>query len=173
MSPASLPLVLSRRHVLLGGAALLVSGCSVFGDRQANQSAPEVPGPDPLLPLSAAATADAALATQLAAISPAQAVALQQIAAERSAHAQALEAEITRAAGSSGAPPTPLPASFSLTPGPIRAPSIPAPAIPALQLGLRDNQRIAAELARTVVPYRAGLLGSVAAACAAQLAVLL
>ncbi len=167
-TPSSLPTVLSRRRVLLGGVALVISGCSVFGEQQTNRSTPEVPTPDPLLAVSAAARADAAVATQLAATSALQAVVLQSIAAERTAHAQALDAEITRAAGSSAPSPTPAPA----VPAPVVAPTA-APTVASLRAGLQEHQRAAAGLAYTVAPYRAGLLGSIAAACATQLAALL
>ena len=166
-TPSSLPTVLSRRCVLLGGVGLLISGCSVFGEQEPTRSTPELATPDLLLAVSAAARADAAAATQLAATSPPQAVVLQSIAAERTAHAQALDAEITRAAGTSAPTPTPAPA----VPAPVVAPNA-APTVTALRAGLQEHQRAAAGLAYTVAPYRAGLLGSIAAACATQLAVL-
>ncbi|MEO9223267.1 MAG: hypothetical protein ABI251_16140 [Mycobacteriaceae bacterium] len=166
-TPSSFPTVLSRRCVLLGGAGLVISGCSLFGEQPRNQSTPDVATPDPLLVVSAAARADAAAATQLAATSPPQVAVLQSIAAERTAHAQALDAEITRAAGTSSPSSTPAPA----VPAPVVAPT-PAPTAASLRAGLQEHQRAATQLAYTVAPYRAGLLGSIAAACATQLAVL-
>ena len=171
-TPSSLPTVLSRRRVLLGGVAVVISGCGVFGEAQTDRPTPEVATPDPLLAVSAAARSDAAVATQLAATNPPQAVVLQNIAAERTAHAQALDAEITRAAGTRAAgtsapSPTPAPA----VPAPVVAPNA-APTVAVLRAGLQEHQRAAAGLAYTVAPYRAGLLGSIAAACATQLVVL-
>jgi len=150
--------------VLLGAAALLLTagagGCGLLG----STTPPAPPQPDALLPLAAAARADAALARSLATLVPQQAGAMQTVSAERSAHADALVVEIVRAAG----PPSPPP-----SPSPTPAPGPPQPTLGDLRTSLQRNQAAAAELARTSPAYRAGLLGSVAAACAAEVAVLL
>jgi len=101
--------VVSRRHLLLGGAALVAgtAGCGVLGDGRSDAQLSPTPSPDPLLDVARAARADAAAATQLAAVTPPQAVPLRTIAAERTAHAQALDAEITRAAGTIVGGPAP------------------------------------------------------------------
>lgn len=166
--------VVSRRHLLLGGAALVAAagtaGCGVLGDGRSDAQLSPTPSPDPLLDVARAARADAAAATQLAAVTPPQAVPLRTIAAERTAHAQALDAEITRAAGTIVGGPAP---SETLS----VPSSIPTSAPPATVAALRDsllrNQSAAAELASTAPSYRAGMLGSVAAACASALVVLL
>jgi len=169
--------VVSRRHLLLGSAALVVAagsaGCGVLGDDRSDAQRSPIPSPDPLLGAARAARADAAAATQLAAVTPPQAVPLRTIAAERTAHAQTLDAEIARAAGTTvggaGAPSE----SVATTPAPVTPVTVTPGTVAALRDSLQRNQGAAAELARSAPPYRAGLLGSVAAACAAGLAVLL
>ncbi|QDQ99245.1 hypothetical protein FO059_10480 [Tomitella fengzijianii] len=166
---------LSRRSVLrssgavvLGGGALAVVGvtsaaCTV------GSPAPE---PDPLEPLADQAGADAAQAERLAAADPGRAAPLGVIAAERRAHAAALKTEIHRAAGTTpdaddaGAATTAPTADTSPT-----AP--PPPTLDGLRAQLADSRRSAADAARDLAGYRAGLAGSVAAACAAELKVLI
>lgn len=162
--------VVSRRQLLLGATALALTAapaCSPFGDDVADRRPPAAPSPDPLLALALAARSDAASAAALAAATPAQAGPLRTIATERTAHAQALDAEITRAAG------TVAPATSASVPASVTPPATAPPTAAALRSSLQSSQTIAADLARTVPPYRAGLLGSVAAACAAEQAVLL
>lgn len=65
------------------------------------------------------------------------------------------------------------PATSASVPAPVTPPATAPPTAAALRSSLQSSQTIAADLARTVPPYRAGLLGSVAAACAAEQAVLL
>ncbi|WP_164860583.1 hypothetical protein [Rhodococcus sp. X156] len=175
--------VLTRRRFALGATAvamtLAASGCGVLGgsdspDQQEQDVEPRV---DPLIALAAAARADAAAATQLATTVPEQAVVLSTVSADRTAHAEAIEAEVTRAAGptpatpQSGATSTTQPATTSAAGS--TAPATPGPATVAeLKTELQAHERAAAELARTEPAYRAGLLGSVAAACASHQAVL-
>ncbi len=169
MNPA-----VSRRAVLRSvaglSAATMVAACTA-APPDAPSPAPTTsaapPPPDALQPLAQAARADAATATAAATATPARAAQLGVVAAERTAHALALEAEIARAAGSISGTPVVPPATT--TPG--AAPPPPA-SFADLLVSLRANQQGAGALAITVQPYRAGLLGSVAAACAAQLAVL-
>ncbi len=187
----------SRRTVLRAagglGAGALLAGCTA----QAPPAPPQVVvPPDPLVVLAVAARADAAAAASAAPTTPAKAVVLATVAAERRAHADALDAEIARAAGSvDGTPLTPPPPATTpaaatppgSTPAAATPPgSTPAAAPPAASTppvtppatlaqvvaALTANQRTAAAAAIGAPPYRAGLLGSVAAACAAELAVL-
>ncbi len=181
----------SRRTVLRAagglGAGALLAGCTA----QAPPTPPQVVvPPDPLGVLAVAARADAAAAASAAPTTPAKAVVLATVAAERRAHADALDAEIARAAGSvDGTPLTPPPATTpaaTTPPGSTPPGSTPAAAPPAASTppvtppatlaqvvaALTANQRTAAAAATGAPPYRAGLLGSVAAACAAELAVL-
>lgn len=157
----------SRRSVLLATGALLLSagagGCGVF-DGPGTPPAPAQP--DPLLPLAAAARTEADLARDVAVAVPQQAAALAAITSDRAAHAQALDAEISRAA-SQFSPPAPSSPSASVPPGPT------PPSVEQLRTSLQRSRDAAAQLARSVPAYRAGLLGSIAAACATELAVLL
>lgn len=153
---------LSRRTALrvAGGAALgasaltLSTGCSDSGPAD---SPAEI---DALTTQAERARRDAANATAAIAVVPGLATALGVVAAERSAHADALDAEIARAA-------TVTTSTTTSTP-----PTMP-PTLEQLRADLADSQKEAGRLARTQSGYRAGLLGSISAACAAQQAVLL
>jgi len=155
---------LSRRAALrlAGSAALcasalaLTTGCSDPG--QADSTA-EI---DALTAQAERARRDAANATAAIAALPDRAGALGVVAAERTAHADALDAEIARAA-------TVTPSSTTAQTPPATVP----PTLEQLRADLAGSQKDAAELARTQSGYRAGLLGSISAACAAQQGVLL
>jgi len=155
---------LSRRTALrvagsaaLGASALaLTTACSDSGQGDAPAEI------DALTAQSERARRDAANATAAIAVLPDRAGALGVVAAERTAHADALDAEIARAA-------TAAPSSSTTTTAPVPAP----PTLDQLRADLADSQKEAARLARTQSGYRAGLLGSISAACAAQQAVLL
>ncbi len=155
---------LSRRAALrvagsaaLGASALaLTTGCADSG--QADSPA-EI---DALTAQAERARRDATNATAAIALLPDRAGALGVVAAERSAHADALDAEIARVA-------TVTPSSTTSSTPPVAAP----PTLDQLRADLADSQKDAARLARTQSGYRAGLLGSISAACAAQQAVLL
>ncbi|MGZ4588768.1 MAG: hypothetical protein ACXVX9_13305 [Mycobacteriaceae bacterium] len=166
--------VINRRRILFGATALVMmavgTGCGFFSGEQKTVEPSDTPAEDPMLPIADAARADAAMATQVANSSPTRAVQLAIIAADRTAHATALDAEIARAAGKGANSPSPVSATASAAPSTAVAP---APTVEGLRTRLQHNQSAAADLARTVPAYRAGLLGSVAAACAAELAVLL
>lgn len=167
--------VIERRRVLLGAAALVTtltaSACGVFGAGDPPDEPSDTPAIDPLRPIATAARTDAALAAAAAADNPTLAAPLGVAAAERSAHAVALEAEIARAAGTTPQPPatssSPVPSS------PVTSSTAPPVAVAELRAALTASAAAAGALARTAPAYRAGLLGSVAAACSAQLAVLL
>lgn len=141
---------------MLGATALpLVAGCSSSGDAD---TPAEV---DALTEQARAARRDAANATATIAGRPDLAAALGVIAAERTAHADALDEEIARAAS------TPTSSTTATTPA-----AAPVP-IDQLRADLAGSQRDAGKLARTQSGYRAGLLGSISASCAAQQVVLL
>ncbi|MGI5217289.1 hypothetical protein [Nocardia sp. CA-290969] len=126
--------------------------------------------PDVLVAQEFSARSDAAAATAAITLDPARTAALTTIAAERTAHADALRTEIDRAIGVYGDGTTPA----VRTPAPT---TTPAPAAPPSIDGLRDqltaSQRAAADLAVTQSGYRAGLLASISAACAVHVGVLL
>jgi hypothetical protein len=135
--------------VLLAGLLLPVAACT--------PTPAEPPPPDPLADLAAAARADTALATSVAASTPALAAAAKEIATARTEHATALQREVDRARP---------PVSSSKAP-----PSSPAPAPPpdprkALLDALVAAEKQATDLVASVPRHRAGLVGSVAAACA-------
>ena len=170
------PTALSRRRVLTGGGrgllALAVLG-SVLGSTTVACGHNGPSGPDPLEDQLKAARRDSEMATAAAKAAPRGAVpALTVIAAERSRHAGALVEELARAAG------TPVPTTSDAA-TPTSAPATPAagakpappPSVADVAKALRESADSAAKLAPTLSGYRAGLLGSIAAACATSLAV--
>lgn len=124
--------------------------------------------PDPLLVQEAAARTDAAAATAAIATTPDRAGALQTIATQRTAHADALRTEIDRAIGVYGDGTTPSKRTPPITPT-VASP----PSIGQLRTGLGQSQRSAADLSAQLTGYRAGLLASISAACATHVGVLL
>lgn len=159
---------LTRRGLLASAVLGLVAGAAGC-TADAPPPPPVVPPPDELLGYAEAARRDAATATALAAVLPDRAPLLRSVGADRTAHADAFDAEVARAAGSvDGMPVTAAPTSTTVG----GAPEVSALQVSALQGALRQAQDAAALAATTSPRHRAGLLGSVAAACAAQLAVL-
>ncbi|MFC9517266.1 hypothetical protein ACFTSD_16170 [Nocardiaceae bacterium NPDC056970] len=152
----------SRRAALraAGGAVLgttaltLVTGCSESGGAD---TPAEV---DALTEQARSARRDAANATATIAARPDLAAALGVIAAERTAHGDALDEEIARAASTPSSTTATTPAAAPVD-------------IDQLRADLASAQRDAGTLARTQTGYRAGLLGSISASCAAQQVVLL
>lgn len=142
----------------LGAAAFSLSACTDNGTAEA---AAEV---DQLTAQADRARSDAAAATAAIALAPDKSASLTTISAERTAHALELDAEIARAAGS-GASATTAPPSTSVANAPA--------GVETLSTSLADSARSAADLARTMSGYRAGLLGSISASCSTQVAVLL
>lgn len=108
--------------------------------------------PDPLLPLLAAARADAEAARKLAGSAGEDLAG--QVATVRSAQAEALQREVDRLN----------------RPAPEQAPPAPpttVDGVEALGRRLADARKAAADLVGGLPTYRAGLVGSVAAGCAA------
>ncbi|MGB2811465.1 MAG: hypothetical protein WBC17_06945 [Mycobacterium sp.] len=154
--------VLSRRRVLTGGGGLLALGLTVSPTAACGSGRSN--GPDPLQSVLAAARNDSELAAAAARTAPTQlAPALLVISAERARHAGALIEELSRAAGE----PTPTPGAAAPAP-PSPTSTGPAPPPPSVN-DVVDALRLAGESAATLAPtqsgYRAGLLGSIAAAC--------
>ncbi|MEU4340428.1 hypothetical protein AB0H00_04020 [Nocardia sp. NPDC023852] len=135
--------------------------------------------PDPLAAQEVLARADAAAATAAIALAPQRHAALTTVAAERTAHADALKAEIDRVIGVYGDGTKPVHRTRANGPARPSSPSAVAsgsavpPGVEALRAQLSESQKSAADLARTQSGYRAGLLASISAACAAQAGVLL
>ncbi|WP_424185533.1 hypothetical protein ACOBQX_27120 [Actinokineospora sp. G85] len=152
-----LPAVLHRRALLralaAGAVALpLLSACT-------SDDAPE--GPDPLAALATRAESDAATATAIAAAVPALAAVAGEVAKIRAEHAQTLTAEVDRVAPPASTTPAPTP------PATPQAPTDPAAAKAALVKALTEAEQEITPLVATVPRHRAGLIASVAAACAA------
>lgn len=120
-------------------------GAAACGDGYAD-------GPDPLVPLAEQAKADAAAADEAAKGAPEQAAVAQQVAAARRAHATALQSEIDRQNQPKGGP------------GAIAQNG---KGMAGLKQRLAVSRRQAADLVPGLPAYRAGLVASIAAGCAA------
>lgn len=153
--------VLSRRRVLTGASGLLMLGLTVSTAAACGATKPREP--DPLKGVLAAARSDSELAAAAAKTAPVQlGPALLVVAAERARHASALVEELARAAGE----PTPTAdAADAPTSTTSTGPTPPPPTVNDVVSALRRAGESAATLAPTLSGYRAGLLGSIAAAC--------
>ncbi|UGT42246.1 hypothetical protein LTV02_02105 [Nocardia yamanashiensis] len=150
---------------LAGGGVLAVAAAGALSACTEDHT-PDTP--DPLLAQEESARYDAAAATAAIATTPDRAGALQTIATQRTAHADALRTEIDRAIGVYGDGTTPSYRVAPVTPV-ITAP----PSVADLRTRLTTAQRSATDLAVQLSGYRAGLLGSISAACATHAGVLL
>jgi hypothetical protein len=148
---------------LTGGVALAALAVSA----SACSSPPAPPAVDELEAQLTLAHQDSELATA-ASVGAAQQVgtALKQVAAERTQHAQALAKEIQRLAPTSTSAATSSPTT---TASPAAAP----PPLADVVKSLKASADSARQLASTSSGYRAGLLGSIAAACTASYTVAL
>jgi hypothetical protein len=159
--------MLSRRSALTGGGRGLLA-LALVGAATAACGAGAPDEPDPLQAVLAAARADSELATAAArAAAPNMVPALLVVAAERARHATALVEELARAAGK----PTPTSVAGTTSASVQAAPASATRA--AVISALRKSADSAAALAPTMSGYRAGLLGSIAAACTASATVAL
>jgi hypothetical protein len=155
---------LSRRRVLAGGIAVAVFGIAA----PACSSPPPPPAVDELEAQLSLARHDSELAKAAAVGAPQQiGTALTEVAAERTKHAQALTTEIARLAVN----PTSTPAQATTTTT-TNAAAPPPPLVDVVR-SLKTSADSAGELASTSSGYRAGLLGSIAAACTASYSVAL
>lgn len=160
--------VVSRRRVLVGGAALAMFGAVA----PACGSHPSPPAVDELESQLTLAHHDSELATAAAAALPRSHPALTEIASERSQHAQALATEIARVAGPSATTSSQT-TSPTTTSGAAASPQLPPPSLSDVINSLHASADSAAALAAASSGYRAGLLGSIAAACTAAYTVAL
>ena len=161
------PRRLTRRRALIDGSRGLLA-LALVGTTAAACGTGKPPGPDPLEAELASARADSELAAKAAkAAKPAFAPALNEVAAERARHAEALLEELSRAAGK------PIPTTTTDTASAAPTPDKPAP--PPTLRDVSEALRKSAERATNLVPslsgYRAGLMGSIAAACTASFTV--
>jgi hypothetical protein len=124
-------------------------------------SQPTPKPPDRLEALLHTAHDDTALARSIATAHTDLADAAMTVAADREQHASALQREIDRVN-----PPSPKSTSAAPPPPPPAAPGSSAEARDALTNSLRAAHEQAANLVPIVAPYRAGLVGSIAAGCA-------
>lgn len=171
-----------RRTVLrlVGAGAVAVPAVAVLASCAEDDT---VHAPDPLAAHEVLARADAAAATAAIALAPQAQAALATVATERTAHADALRAEIDRVIGVYGDGTTPVHRTGAVTvPGsdgmPVPAADLVSAAqqpitVDQLRARLQHSQQAAANLARTESGYRAGLLASISAACATEAGVLL
>lgn len=158
----SAALMVSRRRVLLGTAALALLGASAT----ACSAPPPPPEVDELMAQLDRARTDSQLATDAADHARAELrPALHTVAAERTAHAEALSDEIARIVGPEAA------ATSTTTPTSTTAERARPPDAAEVVGALRQSAESAAQLAAELSGYRAGLLGSIAAACTAAVAV--
>jgi hypothetical protein len=154
----------SRRRVLVGAAALALLSVPVVA---CGSSAPP-PEVDDLATQLERARTDSRLAGDAAAAARGEiAEALSAVASERSAHAQALSDELVRILGAD-APTTTVSEPTSTTAEEVRTPTV-KDVIGALKASAQS----ATDLATKWSGYRAGLLGSIAAACTAAYTVAL
>ena len=161
--PSPQPTV-SRRQVLVGAAALTLLGASVAACGSSSPP-PEV---DELAAQLERARTDSQLATDAAAAARGEpAKALTAVASERSAHAQALSDELVRMRGADA------PTSAMSEPTSTTAEAAKTPTAQDVIGALRESAAGATDLAAKMSGYRAGLLGSIAAACTAAYTVAL
>ena len=154
--------MLTRRRILADGGRGLLA-LAFVGTAATACGTGKPPAPDPLEAELEAARRDSDLAAAAAkAANPALAPALNEVAAERARHATALVEELARAAGK----PTPT-TSESTTPTTSAAPVRP-PSVRDVAEALRKAAESATKLVPTLSGYRAGLMGSIAAACTAS-----
>ncbi|MBI3216575.1 MAG: hypothetical protein HYZ38_22400 [Mycobacterium sp.] len=160
MPSPSAPLegVIRRRDVLAG--ALAIAALALTASACSSDTPPEV---DVLVAQLDLATGDHAMALAAAtAAAPPVARALSQIASERAAHADALSAEIARVAGQ------PSPTSTTTSSTPASGAPVPPPSVDDVRDALSRSAESATKLVASLSGYRAGLLGSIAASCAAS-----
>jgi hypothetical protein len=156
---------LSRRRALVVGIALAVCGIAAPA---CSSPPPPPPAVDELETQLSLARHDSELAKAAAVDAPQQiGTALTEVAAERTRHARALTTEIARLAVN----PTSTSAQTT-TPTTTNA-AAPPPPLADVVRSLKASADSAGELASTSSGYRAGLLGSIAAACTASYSVAL
>lgn len=166
--PSPPPILVTRRQILAGSAALTVLGIAA----SACGAPPAPPAVDELQSQLELARRDSALAAAAAtAARPELSAALAKVAEERSAHAAALATEIDRIAPKPVAHPSA--SSTSTSPTTTSSASTPPPTVSEVVNALHASADSASRLATTSSSYRAGLLGSIAAACTASYSVAL
>ncbi|MBY6540938.1 hypothetical protein HQ325_19905 [Rhodococcus sp. BP-349] len=138
------------------GTAILASTVACSDGAQDDDAAQ----PDPLAAHATRARRDAAAATAAIAQNPTAVDTLTVIADQRTAHAEALDTEVARLT-----PPPTVSGTAAAATRTAEPEQVPAPALTDLSASLSDAGRSAADDARALSGYRAGLLGSISAAC--------
>jgi hypothetical protein len=160
----SLNPTVSRRRVLVGAAVLALLSAPVV----ACGTSPPPPEVDDLVAQLERARSDSQLASDAAAAARGEiAEALSAVASERSAHAQALSDELLRIQRTNASTTSPS------EPTSTTAEATKAPTVGDVIGALKVSAQSATGLAATSSGYRAGLLGSIAAACTAAYTVAL
>ena len=169
MPTPTVPFALSRRGLFrLAGVAAL-SATTVSTVASCSQESISGPALDTLTAQLRAARTDAADAAAAATVVADYAAALGVVAAQRTEHAEALDTEIARATGAS----TDTSAAATTTMTTTTAPATPPPDLATVREMLTSSARSAADAARNESGYRAGLLGSISAACTVSALVVL
>jgi hypothetical protein len=157
--------------VLVGAAALALLGGTVA---TACGSSPPVKDVDALIGALERAHDDSQLAGNAAAAAPPSiAAALSVVADQRAAHARALTDEITRISGEAPTTSASTSASSTSAAPTTSAPPPKPPTTADVVAALKQSADGASLLATQQSGYRAGLLGSIAAACTAAATVAL
>ncbi|NLE81639.1 MAG: hypothetical protein GX610_19070 [Rhodococcus sp.] len=169
LTPAHSP-VLTRRSVMRFAAASTVGVFAVSSLAACSDDSDDAMEVDRLTSAAKLARRDAENAKAAIALLPDRSGALTTISTQRREHADALEAEIARAAGTYADGSTP---TSTGRPSPETTKPAPPPDLPTLRGHLTESQRNAAELARSLSGYRAGLCASIGAACGTHVVVLL
>ena len=166
----TIPFALSRRGLFrLAGAAAL-SAATMSSTVACGREEISGPALDSLTAQARAARSDAADALAASTVIADYATALEIVAAQRAEHADALDTEIARATGAPTDTPTTETSATSTT---TTASAPPPPDIAAVRETLTASARSAAQAARNESGYRAGLLGSISAACSVSALVVL
>ncbi|MDJ0391866.1 hypothetical protein QMK17_00790 [Rhodococcus sp. G-MC3] len=167
---SSLPRSLSRRTAFRMTASVALATAGLVTSAACSSSDDTAATVDTLTMHLRLAKRDAAAAGALIAVLPDLADSLIVVQSERSAHAVALQTEIDRVAG--GPAESSTAESSTAAPAPTAVQSAPPP-LDELRTYLSESQRAAVDSARNESGYRAGLLGSISAACAVESAMVL
>lgn len=164
VGPAALP----RRTLLIGLllAPPMLAGCSL-GGLGFGLGADEAEPPDPLIVLAAAARSDAEMITAALAATPALTERLKPLLDARTAHAQALDAEVARLDPSRATARGDVP-----SPAPTTAPTARPPDLATVRQAVLGSALSAATIAIDLPDGRIGLVAAVAACCSAYAEVL-
>ncbi|MCW4353897.1 ferritin-like domain-containing protein [Hoyosella sp. YIM 151337] len=166
--PNQSPAVSRRRVFQLAALTALstalpgISGCTVARTEEST--------PDPLIKLRDLAARDAQSALAAIPGHPEDAALLTAIAAQRGAHARALDAEVQRVAGPDATATAEEPAADTSDP---RGTLQPAPvSVTVLASELSESAEASASATAVLSGYRAGLLAAISANCATHVALL-